>query len=1193
MVSVQYYDGIGRPSQTVATSGMNGETTYSMKTYDMYGRTEKVVQPFSVGQTYDYMQPDDVVSALQSAYGDEYMYSHSHYDALGRVTTIEQPGKEWRENNKSERFDYGFNTDNDRVLHYKASISDTKLYKPTEGDKYYPAGSLQKETSYDADGKTITVFYDFYGNKVLERRASDNDTYFVYDEYCRLRFVLSPEYQKYDHKDKLAYEYRYDSFGRLVKKILPGCEYIQYWYDGEDRLTYMQDATLREKGLYRFMFYDKLGRLAVQGTCSKCDRSFKSGTPQANFKEIIEDTPFGRTYIKTTVPSYDIVNINKSDFVVSEIEVVYYYDKYDYLGNYSLKDWQKEKLERYGFVNTTGKLTGSCIYASNGEYLFNVIHYDNQGRAIRTFMSHLTKPYSSDKKSYPELSGLLELTANEKSLLAVGGIQETLTEYTYTDKPKTIKVTEFDEDGNVQSVVGQEYEYNVNNDQLQNAYLLVNGEKKTIKQSEYDALGRLVYERSGNNNDKRYSYNKRNWLASITSANFNEQLYYNEDCRYPSYNGNISRMAWNNNDGHLQINEYRYDDLNRLSDSYYTDESVRNGNNKNRFREFFEYSRNGALKRVQRSGRKQKNGYGVIDDLYFELDGNQLYTVHDSAPSVDYAGATDFNDNKGWEQDFWYNGNGALVADANKGIAHIDYDNMNNPRRIVFTNGNTTEYVYSYAGEKLRTIHKTAVEGVSIALNSTDQLESEQVLNVDSTDYHGSFIYENGHLNKYLFGDGYVQMEEKYFEANAKLRNRNIVLTSMVAQRENEDTWPPVHKDPKPWPPIDTDPEPLPPVTPIYPGDPVLPFPKPDPSTAPLVQDTAYQLPHDLIDPADYEFKETVVDYASLPYVVAGYYYYVKDHLGNVRVVLNENGNVEQKTNYYAFGGVFCTNIDGYNKGQDLQPYKYNGKELDRTHGLDWYDYGARNYDATLCQFTTIDPLCEKYYHISPYAYCANNPIIAIDPTGCDSVFAKKLFSGTIYYIGDDGKNTGNVYVVKGKTKRAVIAATKEGKNYSEDLTKDLKHTAIIPRGKAAEQVNSDYETKRSDGRELGGCQYPDGTIQQWDLGTEPQIVRKPDGKYGVVHSISPFFVNGKETCLGTPDVLWHIHTMLDVPLPNGEIAHLGLSAPSDRDYSYEKDNNTGSTFVVGQRDRRVQYYHDGRNTISLSWKVWKKLAGL
>jgi len=61
-----------------------------------------------------------------------------------------------------------------------------------------------------------------------------------------------------------------------------------------------------------------------------------------------------------------------------------------------------------------------------------------------------------------------------------------------------------------------------------------------------------------------------------------------------------------------------------------------------------------------------------------------------------------------------------------------------------------------------------------------------------------------------------------------------------------------------------------------------------------------------------------------------------------------------------------------------------NGKELDRTHGLDWYDYGARNYDAALCRWHNIDPLCEKYYNISPYAYCANNPILFVDPNGMD-----------------------------------------------------------------------------------------------------------------------------------------------------------------------------------------------------------------
>ena len=96
-----------------------------------------------------------------------------------------------------------------------------------------------------------------------------------------------------------------------------------------------------------------------------------------------------------------------------------------------------------------------------------------------------------------------------------------------------------------------------------------------------------------------------------------------------------------------------------------------------------------------------------------------------------------------------------------------------------------------------------------------------------------------------------------------------------------------------------------------------------------------------------------------------------------------------------------------YNSGDDLQPYKYNGKELDRTHGLDWYDYGARNYDAALCQFTTIDPLCEKYYHISPYAYCANNPIMFVDPDGENPVFSS---NGMFLGCTSEGY-TGQIYI--------------------------------------------------------------------------------------------------------------------------------------------------------------------------------------
>jgi RHS repeat-associated protein len=70
------------------------------------------------------------------------------------------------------------------------------------------------------------------------------------------------------------------------------------------------------------------------------------------------------------------------------------------------------------------------------------------------------------------------------------------------------------------------------------------------------------------------------------------------------------------------------------------------------------------------------------------------------------------------------------------------------------------------------------------------------------------------------------------------------------------------------------------------------------------------------------------------------------------------------------------------NETQVKQPYKYNGKELDQMHGLNQYDYAARYYDPAIARFTTTDPLAEKYYSISPYAYCANNPVRYVDPTG-------------------------------------------------------------------------------------------------------------------------------------------------------------------------------------------------------------------
>ena len=61
---------------------------------------------------------------------------------------------------------------------------------------------------------------------------------------------------------------------------------------------------------------------------------------------------------------------------------------------------------------------------------------------------------------------------------------------------------------------------------------------------------------------------------------------------------------------------------------------------------------------------------------------------------------------------------------------------------------------------------------------------------------------------------------------------------------------------------------------------------------------------------------------------------------------------------------------------------KYNGKELDRKGGLDWYDYGARHYDAMIGRWCAVDSLAEKYNSFNVYNYCGNNPIRYVDPNG-------------------------------------------------------------------------------------------------------------------------------------------------------------------------------------------------------------------
>ena len=127
------------------------------------------------------------------------------------------------------------------------------------------------------------------------------------------------------------------------------------------------------------------------------------------------------------------------------------------------------------------------------------------------------------------------------------------------------------------------------------------------------------------------------------------------------------------------------------------------------------------------------------------------------------------------------------------------------------------------------------------------------------------------------------------------------------------------------------------------------------------------------------------------------FHYYEKDHLGSVRMVVNENGTIEQVNHYYPFGGVY----GDLSYNAEIQKSKYIGKEFDHMHGLDLYDHRARMYDAAKVVWNKVDPLSEIYFHFAPYLYCANNPIVMFDNTGLLGVRIVDMENKTITVSAD------------------------------------------------------------------------------------------------------------------------------------------------------------------------------------------------
>ena len=199
------------------------------------------------------------------------------------------------------------------------------------------------------------------------------------------------------------------------------------------------------------------------------------------------------------------------------------------------------------------------------------------------------------------------------------------------------------------------------------------------------------------------------------------------------------------------------------------------------------------------------------------------------------------------------------------------------------------------------------------------------------------------------------------------------------------------------------------------------------------------------------------------------FYYYDRDHLGSVRQVIEaegtDQGTVVQKMSYYPSGLQFCNSTTD----SDVQPRRYNGKEYDKMHGLNTYDYGARQYNPVTARWDRMDPLCEKYYGVSPYAYCAGNPMNFIDPDGRKIVLvgSQEERMKMLSYLQ---KLTNDNLIVNKKTGEVTIEGKRWGNrhkklNVGTSLLRDVisnKHTTRMQIGEEKDR-NRYHPTYRKD----------------------------------------------------------------------------------------------------------------------------------
>jgi len=888
--TIQYFDGLGRPIETVQkVITPNGKDLVNFTEYDAVGREYKHWLSITSINTGAFVPQATFAANGSGLYNsDVNPFAITEYEPspLNRVTGQYGAGASWYAGKRNDSILYQTNIASEAaIVHYFVNTSN----QLTRDLNNYTANNLYKTQTIDEDGKIVIEYKDKLGHVVMKQSSTDAvKTYYVYNDLGQLAYVLPPIAAdslpstvtiKDDNGvlQRYAYLYKYDESGNNILKRLPGCDTISMVYDKADRLILSQDGNQRVINSHKpykqwtVIKYDVFGRVLYTATIN---RDIQSSEKTLIKNSVITENFDGGTGFYNT--GYTCTSFS------GELKplMVNYYDSYTFRKlQTQLADTTKLRyatLSGYDaqYTNAKGLLTGTRTYIldNTGNYLANALYYDDKGRIVQCRGSN-------------QLGGY-DIVYNHFDF--IGKVRRTHKEHILSGQ--TVGINE-----------GYSFAYDNAERLTKTMYGLNTKDSVLLSRQTYDELGRLQYNYRHNNTDTiAYTYNIRNWTTTIKSGAFKEELFYNTSnlCSSitPCFNGNIAASTWTYN-GIKKGYVYTYDQLNRLTlaTGYQTSGCYFYAPNN---REQFDYDKHGNTVRLWR-----ERDYTCMDFLQMSYSGNQVKSIYDGGTQQNLSNVKEYINNANLSTEFIYDNNGNMTTDLDRKIVSIRYNILNLPDTIQFSSGNQIINRYAADGRKLGTEYFTKLIPVTIPINK------------DTT-----WTYSSGLVNQ----SGTVYIDNKEYST----LNGNPALTAL--QR-------------------------------IYNAE---------------------------------GYADTIT--ATIP----NYKYYRRDHLGNNREVWVANTKKTlQRTQYYPSGLPWASNT-GDNPGQ--QERKYNGKEFVEMHGYDTYDYGARGYYPAMGRFTSLDPMAEKYYSISPYVYCAGNPVNSIDPDGRDW-YQSSNGNSVIWQKGSDG----------------------------------------------------------------------------------------------------------------------------------------------------------------------------------------------